>query len=587
MLSRSLLLALIMGSASGLAHGERAGVEFARDGISETLRDIVEDALPDEETPQTLLEARRQARRAGNSVSDALNAEGYFDPQIDFAVSAGPPLEPLVRVDPGPRFNIGSVSISYSGPPPAEDAASAAKASINAGPEDVAIPEEIIDGEREIIAALQRGGYPYADAEDRETLGDRDARTIDVTYNIAAGPRVRFGEVVYPANIRTKATYLARLVPFEPGERYSPSQLALLNSRLSETRLFASATASLAEISTRTSEDGDEIRDVIITATERPRNTIATGVRFSTADGFGVTGELTRRNLTRRGDLLVANLNIAELKTGLDLQWRRPNELGYGRGLVLGAAAATEDTDAFQRQSVGISAGYEVVRGPNLSFSYGVAGELVKETDDFGERDLQIASAYASARIDRADSLLDPRKGWRAEGRVQPSYAFGGGDSQYVRSSVQLRGYLPLDEKARYVIAGRLRGGNVFGADADEIPTDDRFYAGGGGSVRGYAYQAIGPRSAENDPLGGKTLVEGSIEARFKVRRKIGAVAFIDAGSVSPKRRPEVEDVQVGAGVGVRYATPIGPIRFDVAVPLDKRDFDDPFQVYISIGQAF
>ena len=586
MLSRSFFLALIMSTAFGLAHAETASLEFTSN-VNKSIQAVATESLPEEDTPQTLLEARRQARRAANSVRDALNAEGYFDPQIDFAVEAGPPLKPRVRVNPGARFNIGTITVDYKNTPPPPDIAEKAFSRLEPATGEKAIPSKIIDGERQITQLLQQEGYPFVKADDRETIGDRDTATIDVTYAIKTGPRISFGSVIYPANIRTKASHLRRLVPFKEGERYTPAQLALLNARLSETRLFSSATATLAEVASRKGENGDDIRDVIIKAVERPRNTIATGVRVSTAEGFGLTGELTRRNFTRRGDLLIATLDIAELKTELDIKWRRPNEFGYGRGLVLGAFAATEDTDAFQSKSVGVSAGYDVERNASTSFSYGVQAETVSETDDFGKRNLQIASAYASARVDRADSVLDPRKGWRAEARVQPSYAFGGGDSQYVRTSAQVRGYLPLDEDGKYVIAGRLRGGNVFGASAADIPTDDRFYAGGGGSVRGYGYQAIGPRSSDNDPLGGKALLEGSIEARFKVRRKIGAVAFVDAGSVSSSEQPELSDVQIGAGVGVRYATPVGPIRFDVAVPLDKRSFDDPFQIYISIGQAF
>jgi translocation and assembly module TamA len=195
---------------------------------------------------------------------------------------------------------------------------------------------------------------------------------------------------------------------------------------------------------------------------------------------------------------------------------------------------------------------------------------------------------YAGFNLDKSDSLLDPRSGWRAEGRVIPTYAFGGvSDNPYARAVTQGRAYLPLDDSGRLVLAGRLRAGVLFGAQANAVPGDDRFYAGGGGSVRGYAYQAIGPFDGNNVPQGGRSLVDSSLEARWRYNDKIGLVGFFDGGNVSNSLYPKFDNLNIGVGAGIRYMTPAGPIRFDIATPLNPSDRDDLFQVYISIGQAF
>ncbi|MEM5518372.1 autotransporter assembly complex family protein [Henriciella sp. AS95] len=581
-------LCVIAAIAASTAAAEQVRLEFTGDEINPEFADTVRDALPDEKQPKTVLEARRQGRRAVDAITAKLNSEGYYDPRIDLGIDNSEPPAARLRVDPGPEFTLASVEVDFNGNPPRSDDEAKVRNELPVKTGRRAIPSEVIDAERWITATLREQGYPYAEVIERQVFGDREAETLDVRYRVSAGPRVRFGETIIPQDkIETKATYLRRLIPYDEGDQFTPGKLSLLNTRLAETRLFDVARASLADTPSGTADDGAEIRNVEVTLTERPRNTVALGASYSTAEGAGVNAELTRRNLTRRGDLLVGELTIAELEQSLNIDWRRPNEFGYGRGLVINTGISNEVTDAYERQSFTLGAGYEVVEGPQFSYSYGVKGEIAKETDEFGERDLQILSVYGATRLDHTDSLLDPRSGWRANARVEPSYAFGDDSNPFVRSFGQVSGYIPFDSKQRFVLAGRLKIGAVLGANAAELPADTRFYSGGGGSVRGYAYQGIGPKSDDGTPLGGKSVVETSVETRYRWRPNIGIVAFLDAGAVSQDEFSNFEDAKYGAGLGVRYTTPAGPIRLDVAAPLNPSDFDDPVQIYISIGQAF
>lgn len=574
--------------AASAAAADEVRLEFTGDEITPDFASSIRDALPDETQPQTILEARRQGRRAVQAITAKLNSEGYYNPTIDLGIENSEPPVARLRVDPGPEFALASIEVDFNGTPPRDENAALIRRDLPVKAGRRAIPSAVIDAERWIATTLRNQGYPYAEVSERQVFGDREAETLDVRYLVKAGPRVQFGATIIPQDqIATKESYLRRLIPYEPGEQYTPSQLSLLNTRLAETRLFKVARASLADTPSGTAEDGAEIRNVEITLTERPRNTIALGASYSTSEGAGVNAELTRRNLTRRGDLLVSDLTIAELEQSLTIDWRRPNEFGYGRGLVLNTGISNEITDAYERQSFILGAGYEVVEGPQFSYSYGVMGEIAKETDEFDERDLQIVSLYGAARLDHTDSLLDPRSGWRANARVEPSYAFGDDSNPFVRSLGQVSAYVPFDSQQRFVLAGRFKIGAVLGANAAELPADTRFYSGGGGSVRGYAYQGIGPKADDGTPLGGKSVVETSIETRYCWRPNIGIVAFLDAGAVSADEFSNFDDAKYGAGLGVRYSTPAGPIRLDIAAPLNPDEFDDPLQIYISIGQAF
>lgn len=544
------------------------------------------DALRGDIAPSSSpLQMRRQLRLLKEQIQTELNAAGYLDPVIETALSAQNNLSGEIAVNAGSRFIIDTASIDTGEtklPAKVSDRLNTARGDLEGSP---AVAADVIALEGDVIDDLRDAGYAFAKAGERRVIGDRDAATISVTYRINTGPRIRFGSTQFPNDIRTKTSYLERLIPYSKGEIYSPTQLAIFNRRLSETRLFERASARLAENKGEIGEDGSENRSVVVDLIERPRNTLALGGSFSTAEGPGVNAQLTRRNIIRRGDVLDVEVTIAELERSLQVDWRRPNEFGYGRGLVLNTGLTDETTDAFDRRAVTFGAGFEVVERPDFSWSYGATLELVREESEQIERDLQLATLYAGARIDRANDLLNPTTGWRAEARLSPHQTFGDSDVQFLRAIGQFRNYLPLNERVTF--ATRLRAGAALGARLADLPSDDRFYAGGGGSVRGYAFQAIGPRDMNGEPTGGRALIDGSAELRWQRSARLGFVGFVDAGSVTPNERLSVDDIRVGAGIGVRYGTPAGPIRFDIAVPLDRTEFDDSVQIYISIGQAF
>ncbi|MCI4646408.1 MAG: autotransporter assembly complex protein TamA [Hyphomonadaceae bacterium] len=577
-------------AASGiaaLAYGQGVDIDYV-DATSGNWRETVSTAVPNFEPARSQLEARRQARQAGERVRAALNAEAYFDPTIDFAITSEDPPRPRLRVDPGPRFAVGEITVVYDGPAPDEAEQDVLADSLQLASGDLAIPARILSAERALLAKLRTLGYAEADTAPRDVIGDRETAEIHVILKLRAGPRIRFGELLVPDGLKTSTDYINTLKLHQPGDLYSPDILTRFNRRLAETRLFTRSSARLAPSPSEIDpETGDEIRDLVLEMVERPRHTIAVGASYSTADGYGLSSEFTRRNLTRSGDVLEAQLNLAELSRNLDIHWRRPNEFGFGRGLVFSTRLSDDTTDAFDRQSIRVGSALEIIESPRIAWTVGASGEVLSETGPLGDRDLQLLFLNGGLRLDYSNSLLDPTQGWRLDSTATPTYVFGDESTRYVRLGGQASAYLPFGEDDRFVLAGRAHLGSVLGAAVSDLPSEQRFYAGGGGSVRGYAYQAIGPRDDENAPTGGRGLTELSLEMRWRGSGRFGAVAFVDGGSVSEARLPRMDDLSLGAGLGVRYQTPAGPVRLDLATPLNKGPDDDPVQVYISIGQAF
>jgi translocation and assembly module TamA len=218
----------------------------------------------------------------------------------------------------------------------------------------------------------------------------------------------------------------------------------------------------------------------------------------------------------------------------------------------------------------------------------GAAVDASRIRDLNGERTFYVASFFAEKRLDRSDSLLDPSRGWRAEARLEPSLAGGDEQAAFVRAQAAASAYLPLKAQGRLTLAARGRAASVIGAPLAAVPADRRVYAGGGGSVRGYEYQSLSPGDRDTGRVtGGASLAEASAELRGRVGRAWGYAAFVDAGGAARGAAPRLGDLSVGVGLGLRYYAGFGPIRADIAAPLERRSGQAGVQFYLSLGQAF
>lgn len=580
--------------AFALAGPAISDVTIRSDTLREDLRAGLEDALPDDDDPETRFEARRQARRAAERLSSYLNSQGYFAASLEPSVEQGPPVQAVISVDPGPLFRIGSQVLTWSGQAPDDATAQLAQAALGLSAGDPALPDAVLAAEQRVLLALRQAGYGTARVAPRDVLGDRETGTVDVTYAFEPGPRIYFGQVVYDQPVRMRERLRDRLVPFDPGDPYTPESLEEFTERLGSTRLYSLFSVRLAEEPSGPEGDG-ETRNVVVTVTERPRYSVAAGASYATSEGIGVSAELTRRNATNRGDELRLRTVLAEQERSLGADWLLPHAFGYGRSLTANAFGGREETDAFDRTTVLTGLGLDIDRGNDLRLLFGTEAEYTNETRViesrdiavFGNRDFWVLSTSGEARLDKSNSLLDPTEGWRLGLGVEPGVIVGDTNDLFTAVTATASGYQGFGQEDRFVLAARLRAGAVYGVPTLDLPTSRRFFAGGGGSARGFGFQDIGPRAADNTPLGGRGLLELAGEARWRQSETLGFAAFIDAASVIDDPRPSFNDLRVGIGAGVRYYTAIGPIRLDIATPLNPQPGDNPVQVYISIGQAF
>jgi translocation and assembly module TamA len=291
---------------------------------------------------------------------------------------------------------------------------------------------------------------------------------------------------------------------------------------------------------------------------------------------------------------LVASAVAGTQELGASAIFRRSNAGKRDRTLQAGIEALRSNYDAFEALTGRIFGRLSYDSTPiwRKTFTWGIGAEILGTIEKdynfaLGRRDdrmFLIGALTGQVGFDRTDSLLDPTRGFRAQILVQPEGALSDGFRPYLRSQLDGSAYYPVGDSL--VVAGRARIGTTLGIDRFELAPSRRFYGGGGGSVRGFAYQDLGPKDPAGRPLGGLSLTEAAAEVRYRFG-DFGVVGFVDMGQVYEDRVPSFRDLRTGVGVGGRYYTSFGPLRVDVATPLGRRQGESRFNVYISIGQAF
>jgi translocation and assembly module TamA len=573
-----------------LADEPRASVE----GISDkSLRQAIERYIgTTKRPPHGRFEARQRAQAAADDAVVVLRSEGYYDYAVTPEISEADKPKPVIRIDPGPRFTIADPQVAWVGPAPDAAAAADAAKALDLKPTEPGRAAEVIAAEGRLVAALQKDGYADAVASERQVVVEHADHTVRPTFRINARAKVRLDGLQVKTKGRTNRAWVASLKPWKSGKVYDPQDVAELERRLLDTGVYNAVDVALAPTS-----DAQGLRPVIVTLTDRPRSSLALGGSYSTREGVAADASYSMYNLLGRADTLTFHGQYGTILKRFDATLNLPEFPWPLFSLQPGVTAYKDDTNAYTERDVG--AHVDLVRRFTAT-SYrtvGIAGDYIDDDEKIlengqivrAEQKLALLTLLGRLTLDHANDPLNPVRGWKFDGQIQPTLGTGSGKTlEWAKVDVQASAYLPLGSAASTVLAGRLHLGSIAtGSSTFDIPAGRRFYAGGSGSVRGYAYQAVGPRFPDNTPIGGLSLVEGSVEVRHDITDRIGGVVFVDAGTVGTHPYFDLHSPSVGAGVGVRYNLGFAPLRADIGFPLNPQKGDGAFQIYISIGQAF
>lgn len=552
----------------------------------------------------------RRARTDRETLEQVMRVYGYYDAQIYRTLgglgdrpegeAAGPiDVEKVVvrfDVQPGPQYKVGKIALGdlESTGPDYETL----RGAFRIKPGDAINGDRIVAERLSLQTALGETGYAFAKLGDPDLLIDHERREGDLTVPVMPGGVYQFGRIKSSRDRFLSAKHLQRIARFDPGDRFKRSEVDDLRQAILATGLVSSLTVEAREVAKPSAQSPGTV-DVDVTLTPAPVRTIAGLIGYSSGEGFRVEASWEHRNFFPPEGMVRVRGVAGTQEQLAGLTFRRNNFLT--RDLVLNSDlyARNQTSIAFEARTVSFTAGLE--RQQTLLFQKPWVFSAGLEILATGERDAAailarmprktyfIGALPLRGAYDGSDNLLDPTRGFRVGLRVSPEISVqNGAKSSYGKAQFDASYYQPLGEKL--VMAGRVRLGTILGTDITNIAPSRRFYAGGGGSVRGYGYQLIGPRDTAGEPSGGRALTEFSLEARVKTGLLGGAVSlvpFVDAGAVDTTTTPRLRDLKIGAGIGLRYLTNFGPIRIDLGTPLNPSKGDSRIGVYVALGQAF
>ena len=525
-----------------------------------------------------------------------LRSQGYFDGTATAAIppSVAPDAAVPVTITatPGARYTLGAITLTGLAPEPHQMAQDALD--LHSG--DPIVAAKIEDAEAHILLRLPEGGYPFVKLGQRDILLDDATRIGDYTLPVDAGPKAVFGHLRTRGASVFSLDHLAVFPRFRAGQTYDSRKVDDLRQALVGTGLLS--TVSVEPVQTgETNPDGTEVVDLLVRQVRGKPRTLAASAGYATGQGIKLTGQWQHGNFFPPEGALILGAVAGTQEQSVSATVRRSNAGLRDRTLQVGASLSRQRFDAYNADTATLAASLSRQSTPiwQKRWTYSIGAELTASRETpFDPTDLTrphdtyfIAALPLQGGYDASDSLLDPTRGFRVTAKLSPEAQkrSGGSFDSYVRMLAETSGYYPVMGK-QLVLAGRVRVGSIIGAGRDDIAPSRRLYAGGGGSVRGYGYQQLGPKDANNNPIGGRSLTEFAIEARYRFG-DYGIVPFFDGGRVGEGSTPSIHGMRYGVGIGARYYTNFGPFRLDVATPIARKPGESKVAVYISIGQAF
>jgi translocation and assembly module TamA len=529
--------------------------------------------------------------RYGGSISITVDGREAADLPPD--ANLPDPSNVLITVDPGPVFYFDEARVVNPAPPPENRR------------DEVDLPEEegfafgevarsgtIIKAERLAVEAWREQGHAKAEVAERRVVAAHATDSVDATLTVEPGRKAYYGPVGVEGTERMDPDFVAWMAGLPPGDEYDPDDLERANKRLARLDVFRSLRLQEAD-----AIGGDGLLPISVIVQERALRRFGVGGTFSTVDGLGVEAFWLHRNLFDRAERLRFDARVGGIGTTLD-----PSEFNYrlaasflkpgiytpDTNFVASVVGEREVLESYTRTGVIAETGITHIFTDELSGRIMLNGGYGNFEDDiFGERDFAHVGVLGGITYDSRDNAANATRGLYGDLLLDPFYEFNYGNA-VARVVAEARAYYGFGADDGIVLAGRLKLGSLVGSSIAETAPDKLFFAGGGGSVRGYAYRNIGVPGPGGTVMGGRSLIEGSVELRAKITETIGVVGFVDAGYVGADSWPAFqEDLRVGVGGGLRYFTGFGPVRLDVAVPLDRRPGDPNVAFYVGIGQAF
>jgi len=521
-----------------------------------------------------------------------MTSRGYFDGTVTTLLKPAPdnngPVTARLVAVPGPLYHFGRIAIDANPTQPPDLIRNALP--LDQG--EAIVADNVLTAEASVSVALQDGGYPFGKVGARDIALDPVAATGDYSLHVDTGARSRFGGFRTDGKLAFGASHVGELTRFRRGDLYDARMVNDLREALVSTSLFRSV--SVEPVATdEKAPDGTDYVDLLVHQQAGPQHALSGQIGYSTGEGLTASGSWQNRNKFPPEGALIFTGALGTQETSLSTTVRRSNAKQRDRTSQITSSLSHNVYDSYEAYAATLSG--SVARTSTTlwqkvwTWSYGFNLQASRESNDLNNNAATIWKNYyyidmpVKVGFDRSNDLLNPTTGYRLTNQMTPQVSLSGGGSN-VSEILDGSYYYPIGRKL--VLAARGRIGTLLGGGLGNVAPSRRLYAGGGGSVRGYAYQSLGPTDAGGNATGGLSVVEASLELRYRVG-DIGIVPFVDAGQAYASTMPSFSDLRFGAGIGARLYTNFGPVRIDIGTPINRHKGDPIVALYVGIGQSF
>ena len=528
------------------------------------------------------------------NVAVAIDGMPLDDPTLPATLEAVPQGKSVaIEAKPvlGPLYHLRHIDIE--GEVPAD-----ARSKLGLDPGQPAVASDVLAAGTRLLTTLQEDGYALAKVDPPIAIEVPSEHVLDITFKVDAGRQAHIGAITFRDLSAVHESFVRRRLLLHSGELYQPSKIEDARQDLAAVGVFSGVTVRAGDA---IAPDGTI--PITFDFQERPKHVVGVTGAYSTDLGVSTKFSWSNRNLFGNAE----QLNLSAAATGLGgtatvapgynitAQLLKPDFLRRDQSIEFNLGALKQSLEAYDQTAETASSFLRRKLSRLWSGAIGVSLEQETVTQENVTRDFTLLGLPLSAKYDSTgltDLLQDPTHGGRATFTVTPTHSLSGRGSDFLILLTSASTYfdlakLGITEPGRSVFAFRALAGSVLGATQFQLPPDQRFYAGGSATVRGFRYQSVGPSFPDGKPAGGTAIDAGTIEFRQRLVGNFGMAAFVDAGQVSTDTVPFTGALRIGTGLGVRYYTSIGPIRLDIAVPVNRPARGDSFELYIGLGQAF
>lgn len=443
--------------------------------------------------------------------------------------------------------------------------------------------KEIISSKQDLLNVLKEKGFPLAEIEKDEILADFLSKTITINIYVKKGPLCNFGHLNIFGLEDIKPEYIYKKIAWKEEEKFSLKKIKETQKRITNTNLFSSVI-----IEHEDKLDDSNLLPMKIYLTKAKHQNISFGASYATVDGPGVLFGWTHRNIRHMGEILNIETDISKRGNLGAITYKKPDFYKLNQALVLQGFAIREDITAYLSFTYGALAKLDNHIN-KLYYSYGIRTEHINAIHSANDGRFQLLSLPVNLQYTTTKHLLNPLKGYTIIYTTIPFVSICSNKSLFLKQRISFSIYLPLDNQKKLVLSTRIQLGSILGASIYKIPINKLFLGGSDDDLRGYKYKTVGPRNSQGDIIGGRSFIYFNLEPRFRISKTLGLVPFLDLGNVAIKKVPDFKTrFRKSVGIGFRYFSFFGPLRLDVAFPLDKyKEYDAKYRFYVSIGQTF